>query len=88
MATEVDALQTTLAAEHAAVYVYGLLGSRTSEAVEPELYAALHAAYEAHRDRGLLVGEIAAQSHPDTRRAGLHPAAAGCTRPTAATRRP
>ena len=38
MTTEVDALQTTLAAEHAAVYVYGLLGSRTSQTAEPELY--------------------------------------------------
>ena len=28
--TAVDALQTTLAAEHAAVYVYGALGGRTS----------------------------------------------------------
>jgi hypothetical protein len=61
MTTEVEALQTTIAAEHAAVYVYGLLGSRTSEAVEPELYAALRAAYEAHRDRrDTLVGEITA----------------------------
>ena len=32
--TELEALQTTLAAEHAAVYVYGLLGSRTSQAGE------------------------------------------------------
>ena len=28
--TELEALQTTLEAEHAAVYVYGLLGSRTA----------------------------------------------------------
>jgi hypothetical protein len=58
--TEVDALQTTLAAEHAAVYVLTLIGSRTSESAEPELYAALRAAYEAHRDsRDRLIGEIA-----------------------------
>ncbi len=58
--TELDALQTTLEAEHAAVYVYGLLGSRTSQAGEPELYAALRAAYEAHRERrDTLIGEIA-----------------------------
>jgi Domain of unknown function (DUF4439) len=58
---ELDALQTTLAAEHAAVYVYGLLGSRTSESAEPELYAAVRAAYEAHRERrDTLIGEIAA----------------------------
>jgi hypothetical protein len=59
--TEIEALQTTLEAEHAAVYVYGLLGSRTSQSAEPELYAALRAAYEAHRDRrDTLIGEIAA----------------------------
>ena len=59
--TELEALQTTLEAEHAAVYVYGLLGSRTSQSREPELYAALRGAYEAHRDRrDTLTGEIAA----------------------------
>ena len=63
MTTEVDALQTTLAAEHAAVYVYGLLGSRTSQTAEPELYLSLRAAYEAHRERrDTLIGEIAALS--------------------------
>jgi uncharacterized protein DUF4439 len=58
--TELDALQTTLAAEHAAVYVLGLIGSRTSESAEADLYTALRAAYEAHRDsRDVLIGEIA-----------------------------
>ena len=58
--TELEALQTTLEAEHAAVYVLGLLGSRTSQSAEPELYAALRAAYEAHRERrDELIGEIA-----------------------------
>ncbi len=58
---ETDALQTTLEAEHAAVYVYGLLGSRTSQTAEAPLYLALRAAYEAHRDRrDTLIGEIAA----------------------------
>jgi hypothetical protein len=61
MTTEVDALQTTLAAEHAAVYVYGLIGSRTSQTAEAPLYLALRAAYEAHRERrDTLIGEIAA----------------------------
>ena len=61
MTTEVDALQTTLDAEHAAVYVYGLLGSRTSQGTELELYTALRAAYEAHRQRrDTLIGEVAA----------------------------
>jgi hypothetical protein len=61
MTAETDALQTTLAAEHAAVYVYGLLGSRTSQTAEAPLYDALRAAYEAHRERrDALIGEIAA----------------------------
>jgi len=61
MTTEAEPLQTTLAAEHAAVYVYGLLGSRTSQTAEAPLYLALRAAYEAHRERrDTLIGEIAA----------------------------
>jgi hypothetical protein len=58
--TEQDALQATLAAEHAAVYVLTLIGSRTSASAERELYTALRAAYEAHREsRDALIGEIA-----------------------------
>jgi hypothetical protein len=61
MDAETDALQTTLAAEHAAVYVYALLGSRTSETAEAPLYDALRAAYDAHRGRrDTLISEIAA----------------------------
>ncbi len=61
--TELDSLQTTLEAEHAAVYVYGLLGSRTSATAEPDLYLALRAGYDAHRDRrDTLIGEISALS--------------------------
>jgi uncharacterized protein DUF4439 len=59
--SDVDALQSTLEAEHAAVYVYGLLGSRTSQTAEKDLYDALRAGYEAHRERrDTLIGEIAA----------------------------
>ncbi len=47
--TAVDALQTTLAGEHAAVYLYGAFGGRTSQAAAPALYAALRDAYAAHR---------------------------------------
>lgn len=47
--TYVKALQTTLAAEHAAIYVYGALGAQTSQTGAPVLYAALTDAYEAHR---------------------------------------
>ncbi|HEY0951235.1 DUF4439 domain-containing protein [Nocardioides sp.] len=49
--SELDALQAALAAEHAAVYVYGALGGRTSQSATPELFAAVSRAYEAHRAR-------------------------------------
>ncbi len=47
--TAVDALQTALAAEHAAVYVYGALGARTSESASPLLFAEVADAYATHR---------------------------------------
>ena len=60
-ATELDALQDVLANEHAAVYVYGVLGARTSESGAPELYQTIRAAYDAHRGRrDLLIGQVAA----------------------------
>lgn len=46
-----DALQATLADEHAALYVYGVLGARTSQAATPQTYDALTAAYRRHRAR-------------------------------------
>ena len=49
--TALDALQTTLAGEHAAVYVCGALGGRTSQSATPVLYAALGTAYAAHRSQ-------------------------------------
>ena len=45
------ALQQTLAAEHAAVHVYGVLGGRVSELADPTAAERLDAAYEAHRAR-------------------------------------
>lgn len=58
--SELDALQTTLAAEHAAVYVLGVLGGRTSRSATPDLYDAVSAAYAAHRSRrDLLTREVA-----------------------------
>jgi hypothetical protein len=78
MTTEGDALQTTLEAEHAAVYVYGLLGSRTSQAAEAELYVALRAAYEAHRDRrDTLIGEISTLGATPTPAASAYTPPAG-----------
>jgi uncharacterized protein DUF4439 len=57
--TEVDALQETLAGEHAALWVYGVLGGQTSKATSPRLYAVVDAGYRAHRGRrDLLVRTI------------------------------
>lgn len=47
----VDALQTALAAEHAAVFVYGGLGGQTSQSATPTLYAAVTDGYVTHRGR-------------------------------------
>ncbi len=47
----VDALQTTLAAEHAAVFVYGALGGQVSQSASPLLYTAVASAYATHRAR-------------------------------------
>jgi len=58
--TEIDVLQDVLANEHAAVYVLGVIGARTSETTDPDLYLTVRAAYDAHRGRrDLLTGEIA-----------------------------
>jgi hypothetical protein len=54
-----EALQTTLRAEHAALYVYGALGAQTSRSDQPALLAAVESAYAAHRARrDLLTREI------------------------------
>ena len=47
--TPVEALQKALAAEHAAVHIYGLLGARLSQSEQPALFAALDRAYAEHR---------------------------------------
>ncbi|NUR09485.1 MAG: ferritin-like domain-containing protein [Nocardioidaceae bacterium] len=49
--TPLQALQRTLAGEHAAVYVYGVLGGRVSLSREPELAGLLSTAYVVHRGR-------------------------------------
>lgn len=46
-----DALQSGLAAEHAAVHQYALLGGRTRNATQRELRSALDQAYAVHRGR-------------------------------------
>ena len=47
--TPVQALQKALAAEHAAVHLYGLLGGQSSKSRQPTLFAQLETAYEQHR---------------------------------------
>ena len=60
--TELDVLQDVLATEHAAVYVLGVIGARTSQSGAPDVYLTVRAAYDAHRGRrDLLTGLIAAQ---------------------------
>jgi len=46
-----DALQATLAEEHATLWSYGVLGARTSQSASPALYDAVTAAYRRHRSR-------------------------------------
>ena len=47
--TPVQALQKALAAEHAAVNLYGLLGAQASKSRQPQLFRRLEQGYEAHR---------------------------------------
>jgi hypothetical protein len=49
--SEVDALQRTLAAEHAAVFVLGALGGRASTLDAASLRTALSATYDDHLER-------------------------------------
>jgi hypothetical protein len=49
--TPLEGLQATLAGEHAAIYVYGVLGGRVSASAAPATAAAVTAAYTTHRAR-------------------------------------
>jgi Domain of unknown function (DUF4439) len=49
--TTLNALQVALAGEHAALYVYGVLGAQTSASDTPQLFAAVSEAYVTHRAR-------------------------------------
>jgi hypothetical protein len=55
MSTVIDALQAALAAEHAAVYGYGVVGGRIGAAREAEA----RQAYDAHRARRDALGRTA-----------------------------
>jgi hypothetical protein len=47
----IASLQTTLAAEHAAIFLYGDAGAHTSQSSEPQLFGAISSLYRAHRAR-------------------------------------
>ncbi len=49
--TTVESIQTTLAAEHAAIFVYGDAGAHTSQSVEPDLFATVSVLHHVHRAR-------------------------------------
>ncbi len=49
--TPLEALQAALAGEHAAVYLYGVLGARSSRSAQPELYGLLVDGFRIHRKR-------------------------------------
>lgn len=49
--TPIEALQATLAAEHAAVYLYGVVGGRVSISTQAELWQAVRDSYTVHRGR-------------------------------------
>jgi hypothetical protein len=48
--TPSDPLQVALTGEHAALYLYGVLGAQTSASKSPQLFADVSEAYETHRD--------------------------------------
>lgn len=47
----VEAMQAALAGEHAAVYVYGVIGGRVSVSDQPTLWSKVQAGYTNHRAR-------------------------------------
>lgn len=57
----IDSLQTTLAAEHAAIYLYGVLGGQTSQDGQPALFAEFREGYLRHQaQRAALVQSLEA----------------------------
>lgn len=47
----IASLQATLAAEHAAIFVYGDAGAHTSQSAEPDLFGLISMLYRVHRAR-------------------------------------
>ncbi len=49
--TPLEAMQATLAGEHAAIYVYGVVGGRVSASADPGLATRVAHGYTTHRSR-------------------------------------
>lgn len=49
--TTLASLQATIAAEHAAIYLYGDAGAHTSQSAEPDLFGLISMLYRTHRSR-------------------------------------
>lgn len=47
----IESLQATLAAEHAAIFLYGDAGAHTSQSAEPDLFGTVSMLYRTHRAR-------------------------------------
>ena len=47
----IESLQATLAAEHAAIFLYGDAGAHTSQSAEPDLFDTVSTLYRTHRAR-------------------------------------
>ncbi len=77
--TPVQALQKALAAEHAAVDLYGLLGAQASKSRQPELFDRLSAAYADHRAARDRLTELVAAAGADPVPSGTDYAAPGPT---------
>jgi hypothetical protein len=68
MSAELDALQATLAGEHAATYCYGVLGARTSASTQHALYRLMVDAFALHRRQrdqvAVMIGALGAAAVP------------------------
>ncbi|MCW2793575.1 MAG: hypothetical protein JWO76_2673 [Nocardioides sp.] len=85
--TALEALQTALAAEHAAVYVYGALGAQTSQSTAPALFASVSSAYAEHRSRrDLLDREIRGLGGTPVASAAAYELPGGLATPAGVTR--
>lgn len=63
--TPVRALQAALAGEHAAIYLYGVLGGQVSRSAQPELADRVAASYSAHIARRDELNTLVTNHHRD-----------------------